>query len=376
MQSVVETITWPKATLSDMQQSIRGILRAPPLIGHQMTAVAPKPAQKPAAKPGLHPRNRSLAGYDFAALTAIAPGLAKYVVTTAGGTPSIDFANPAAVKALNRALLAQLYGVRGWDIPAGYLCPPIPGRADYIHHVADLLASCNRKVIPTGPNVRVLDIGVGANCVYPLIGHAEYGWRFLGVDIDQAALDNAQTILGKNPALTASVELRHQPVWDNIFVGLLRSGESFDLSLCNPPFHNSPDDVLAVSQRKWNNLGKPSARKGAAQPRLNFGGGGTELWCNGGERAFVKNMIEQSAGIPKRVLWFTSLVSKADNLEHIEAALKKAKVVESRIIPMAQGQKQSRFVAWTFCGNGEREKWRRERWSAGTETGPVAVDPV
>jgi len=376
MQSGVETITWPKPTLSDMQQSIRGILRAQHLIGHQMTAVAPKPAQKPAAKPGLHPRNKSLAGYDFAALTAIAPGLAKYVVTTAGGTPSIDFANPAAVKALNRALLAQLYGVRGWDIPAGYLCPPIPGRADYIHYAADLLASCNKKVIPSGPNVRVLDIGVGANCVYPLIGHAEYGWRFLGVDIDQAALDNAQAILGKNPALTATVELRHQPVWDNIFVGLLRSGESFDLSLCNPPFHNSPDDVLAVSQRKWNNLGKPGARKGAAQPRLNFGGGGTELWCNGGERAFVKNMIEQSAGIPKRVLWFTSLVSKAENLEHIEAALKKAKVVESRIIPMAQGQKQSRFVAWTFCANGEREKWRRERWSAGTPTEPVAVDPV
>ncbi len=169
--------------------------------------------------------------------------------------------------------------------------------------------------------------------------------------------------MGKNPVLTAAVELRHQPVWENIFVGLLRSGESFDLSICNPPFHNSPDDVLAVSQRKWNKLGKPGAGKGAAQPRLNFGGGGTELWCNGGERAFVKNMIEQSASIPKRVLWFTSLISNAENLVHVEAALKKAKVVDSRTIPMAQGQKQSRFVAWTFCGNGEREKWRKARWS-------------
>jgi len=317
----------------------------------------------PAQKPGLHPRNKNAAGYDFAALTAVAPGLVKYVITTKAGTPGIDFANPAAVKAFNRALLALHYGVRGWEIPAGYLCPPIPGRADYIHHLADLLASCNKKVIPTGPNVRVLDIGVGANCVYPLIGHAEYGWRFLGVDIDQAALNNAQAILAKNPAAAPAVELRHQPVWDNIFVGLLRSGESFDLSLCNPPFHNSPDDVHAVSQRKWNNLGKPGAGKGASQPRLNFGGGGTELWCNGGERAFIKNMIEQSAGIPKRVMWFTSLISKAENVEHIEAALKKAKVVDSRIIPMAQGQKQSRFVAWTFTGNGDREKWRKARWA-------------
>lgn len=335
------------------------------------------PAQIPAPKPGLHPRNKNAAGYDFAALTAIAPGLVKYVVTTVAGTPSIDFANPGAVKALNRALLALHYGVRGWEIPVGYLCPPIPGRADYIHHVADLLASCNKKIIPTGRNVRVLDIGVGANCVYPLIGHAEYGWRFLGVDIDEAALANAQMILGKNPEAAADIELRHQPVWDNVFTGLLRSGENFELSICNPPFHNSPDDVIAVSQRKWNKLGKPGAGK-SAQPRLNFGGGGTELWCNGGERAFVKRMIEQSTAIPKRVMWFTSLVSQADNLVHIEAALKKAKVVDSRIIPMAQGQKTSRFVAWTFTGNGDREKWRKAHWTAEAipEASPPRFEPV
>lgn len=312
----------------------------------------------------MHPRNKNAAGYDLAALSTTSAALAKYLITTPAGTPSIDFANPAAVKALNRAILMHHYGVQGWELPSGYLCPPIPGRADYLHALADLLATCNRKTIPSGPGVRLLDIGTGANLVYPLIGHAEYGWSFLGSDIDEAALANAGKIIGKNPGLGEFIELRHQPVWDNIFTGLLRSGESFEATLCNPPFHNSPDEVLAVSQRKWNNLGKPGAKKGTAQPRLNFGGGGTELWCNGGERAFVKSMIEQSAQIPKRVLWFTSLVSKADNLVHLEAALKKAKVVESRILEMNQGQKKSRVLAWTFCGNGEREKWRRDRWAA------------
>lgn len=345
-----------------LQLKIRKIMPETP----PMPAPAPEKTAKTAAtaiKPGLHPRNKNLTGYDFPALTAIAPGLQRYLITTPAGMQSIDFSNPGAVKALNRAILALHYGVKGWEIPAGYLCPPIPGRADYIHSLADLLATCNKKTIPTGAGVRVLDIGVGANCVYPLIGHAEYGWRFLGTDIDPIALNNAQTILSKNPALTADIELRLQPVWDNIFVGLLQSGESFDLSMCNPPFHNSPADVIAVSQRKWTNLGKPGAKKGAAQPRLNFGGGGTELWCNGGERAFLKSMVEQSANIPKRCLWFTSLVSKAENIEHVEAALKKAKAIESRIIPMAQGQKQSRLIAWTFCGNGDREKWRKARWS-------------
>ena len=173
----------------------------------------------------MHPRNQNAAGYDFAALTATSAALAKFIKTTPAGTPSIDFANPAAVKALNRAILMHHYGVKGWDIPEGYLCPPIPGRADYLHSVADLLASCNKKNIPAGPGVRVLDIGTGANLVYPLIGHAEYGWSFLGVDIDEAALANAQKILAKNPELAGSIELRHQAVWDNIFTGLLRSGE-------------------------------------------------------------------------------------------------------------------------------------------------------
>ncbi len=217
----------------------------------------------PRPKPGLHPRNRDLAGYDFPTLAAASPGLARYVITTAAGTPGIDFANPAAVKAFNRALLIHHYGIHGWDIPAGYLCPPVPGRADYIHHAADLLATCNRKVIPTGPRVRIVDIGVGANCIYPLIGHGEYGWRFLGVDIDPPALANAQRILAANPELAAAIELRHQPVQDNIFVGMLRSGESFELSICNPPFHNSPGDVMAVARRKWNNLGKGSAQPGS-----------------------------------------------------------------------------------------------------------------
>jgi 23S rRNA (adenine1618-N6)-methyltransferase len=213
---------------------------------------------------------------------------------------------------LNRAILMHHYGVKGWDIPAGYLCPPIPGRADYIHSVADLLATCNKKNIPTGPGVRVLDIGTGANLVYPLIGHAEYGWSFLGVDIDEAALANAQAISARIRNWP-HIELRHQPVWDNIFTGLLRSGESFDLSICNPPFHNSPDDVLAVSQRKWNNLGKPGAKRAPpAAPQFRRRRHRTVVQRR---RARLRQaMIEQSAGIPKRVLWFTSLVSQGDNL--------------------------------------------------------------
>lgn len=311
----------------------------------------------------MHPRNRHLQGYDFAALCAVTPALARHLVTTPAGAPSIDFADPAAVKALNQALLAANYGIREWDIPDGYLCPPIPGRADYLHHLADLLAEGNGGTIPRGEKLWALDVGVGANCVYPLIGHAEYGWRFVGADIDLAALANAGRILAAN-GLDKVIRLRHQPVPENIFIGLLRSGERFDVSLCNPPFHDSPASAQADSRRKWNQLGRPQASRGDNGPRLNFGGQGNELWCPGGERGFLEALIAQSAGIPKRCLWFTSLVSKAENLPPVEAALARVHATNVRIVPMAQGQKQSRLVAWTFTNKAERDRWRKERWGS------------
>ncbi len=88
----------------------------------------------------LHPHNPHQGRYDFALLTRALPELAKHTITNPKGEPTINFSDSEAVRVLNQALLAHYYGVKFWDIPEGYLCPPIPGRADYIHYIADLLA--------------------------------------------------------------------------------------------------------------------------------------------------------------------------------------------------------------------------------------------
>lgn len=330
---------------------------------------------RPAApgKSGLHPRNRHRERYDFSALTAGCPELARFVTRTERGEASIDFADPAAVKTLNRALLQLYYGVVGWDIPAGFLCPPIPGRADYLHHLADLLASNNGGVIPRGSAVRALDIGVGANCVYPLIGHREYGWSFVGADIDPAALASAQRIVHANPGLATAIQLRQQRKPAQIFRGVLGPREHFDVSLCNPPFHASLAEAREGTQRKWRNLGRgaEAAGRNAPAPRLNFGGQGAELHCPGGEAAFVRQMIEESAALPERCLWFTTLVSKAANLPGVQAALRQAGARATRVIEMAQGQKKSRIVAWSFLGDAQRRQWRMARGA--TTRAPVAA---
>jgi 23S rRNA (adenine1618-N6)-methyltransferase len=315
-----------------------------------------KPASQPAAKPGvskgvLHPRNRHQGRYDFAAMISACPELQAFVIINPYGNQSIDFANPEAVRVFNRALLAQLYGIRHWDIPAGYLCPPVPGRADYLHGLADLLAEGHGGTIPRGGEVRVLDVGSGANCIYPLLGHVDYGWKFVGSDIDPTALAAAQTIVDANQ-LSAAIELRLQANRGKVFDGIIHPGERFALTLCNPPFHTSAEEAASGSRRKWKNLGKQDP--GRKLPALNFGGQSNELWCPGGELEFVRRMIEESRAFAQQVSWFSCLISKAGNLPLLEPALAKAGVLEKRVVNMSQGQKQSRFLAWTFQNAGAR----------------------
>lgn len=158
-------------------------------------------------KPGLHPRNHHHQRYDFPALCQKIPALQRFIVLNPAGEQSIDFADPLAVKMLNKALLACFYGVENWDIPDGFLCPPVPGRADYIHHLSDLLALDSGKV---PDNATLLDIGSGANLIYPLIGVREYGWRFTGSEINRQAFASAQAIIQGNPGLASKIRLRHQ----------------------------------------------------------------------------------------------------------------------------------------------------------------------
>lgn len=327
---------------------------------------SPAPSKPAAAKPDatkgqLHPRNRHQGRYDFPALIKASPELATFVIVNPYGNESIDFANPAAVKVFNRALLKQFYGIAHWDIPADYLCPPIPGRADYLHYLADLLASSNGGEIPRGAKVRALDIGVGANCIYPLLGNREYAWQFLGSDIAASAIASAKTIVQANLGLSEAIELRQQSDSTHIFQGLLQRDERFDLTLCNPPFHASAEEASSGSKRKWRNLGKLDPKR--KLPLLNFGGQAAELWCQGGEAAFVARLIAESAQVGQQVLWFSSLISKAGNLAGVYSALNKAGALEVRTVEMAQGQKQSRFVAWTFQTPEQQHSWRTARWS-------------
>jgi 23S rRNA (adenine1618-N6)-methyltransferase len=303
----------------------------------------------------LHPRNKHRSRYDFKALINSCPELAEFVSINKYGDESIDFSDPYAVKALNKSLLQHFYQIQLWDIPAGYLCPPIPGRADYLHYAADLLSASNNGNIPMGKKIKVLDIGVGANCIYPIIGHQEYGWHFVGSEIDELAVRNAKYIVEVNNDLKNAINIRLQPNNREIFKNIIHKEELFDLVICNPPFHASAEEALEGSQRKSRNLGKNNY----AKPVLNFGGQHSELWTEGGEVAFVGKMIRDSKLYKNQCFWFTSLISKSEHLDAIYAMLKRADVTETKVNDMVTGNKITRIVAWTFLDGQQQAGWAK-----------------
>ncbi len=318
--------------------------------------MAPEEQNNRKEKSELHPRNKHRSRYNFKQLTAASKELKRFVFKNEHNDDSIDFADQNAVKALNRALLKHYYDVSQWDIPKDYLCPPIPGRADYIHYVADLLGSSNKGKNPKGASINVLDIGIGANCIYPIIGHREYGWSFVGSDIDPLSVEAAKRIVDANKSLQGAIEPRLQGSKMGIFRGIVGRNERFDAVVCNPPFHASLKEAEQGTRQKWRNLGGGEKE---VKHVLNFGGNKAELWCPGGERAFVEQMIIQSEQTKNQVLWFTSLVSKSANLKSIYNALIKVNAFEVRTVQMSQGQKISRFVAWTFHDEKEQEAWAK-----------------
>lgn len=306
----------------------------------------------------LHPRNRNCDKYDLAALLKSNPELSRYIKPNKMGEDSVDFANPKAVKELNKALLNHYYGIQSWDFPAENLCPPIPGRADYIHYMADLLAESNLGQIPMGNKITCFDVGTGASCIYPILGVTEYNWQFIASDIEPKSIASAQNIVKANPSLTGKIDCRLQTKKHNTFLGVIEPEEKFDISICNPPFHASAEAAQKGTERKVKNLSGKEDKKNT----LNFAGLSNELICDGGEYKFIHNMIKESRKFAKNCFWFTSLVSKQSNLKSIYKALDKTEATEVKTINMGTGNKSTRIVAWTFLTKEEQKAWVSERW--------------
>ena len=302
--------------------------------------------EKSKIKTNLHPKNKNREQYKIEELLLVIPELKDHIKKNKLGEDSIHFSDPVAIKLLNKALLSHYYGIQKWEFPDTNLCPPIPGRADYIHYMSDLLNN--------NDNITCLDIGVGASCIYPILGVSEYNWNFIASEVNTEAITIAKKIIKDNPSLKGKVKFRIQKDENNIFKGIIKPKDKIDLSICNPPFHSSKKEALKGSMRKIRNLSGERSKK----IQLNFSGVANELIYKGGEYQFIKNMIEESVLYSKNCLWFSSLVSKEKNLKSIYKLLEDIKAKEVKTLNIGTSNKKSRIVVWTFQTKEEQKNWK------------------
>ncbi|KAK2196329.1 bifunctional METTL16-RlmF family/S-adenosyl-L-methionine-dependent methyltransferase superfamily/Ribosomal RNA large subunit methyltransferase F [Babesia duncani] len=275
-----------------------------------------------------------------------------------------NFNHPDAVYHLSKAILKKNYNL-DLQLPCActglcsdeedksefvdrFLAPCIPNRADYIHYLADLLNNPypemegQNKVENYNPlqpvfknsMLKILDIGTGANVIYPLLGNAEYKWKFVATDISPEALQVAHANISLN-GLTQEIELRQQYNHLAMFSGVMKSHERFMASICNPPFHHSLHQIN--SNPKVSTLGRKEELlfthfntsvtyssqymdQNHKQP-LVLGHLGYTFTANPldhGELAFIEIMFSESRFYAHNVVWFTSLVARATTLKRIK----------------------------------------------------------
>jgi 23S rRNA (adenine1618-N6)-methyltransferase len=286
----------------------------------------------------FHPRNIHSLPYDFDNLVKANPDLVIYIIEKENGEKSINFKKAKQIKALSKALIKKDYQIDAWDFPDIFQCPPIPTRADYIHHLADLLADLHKeKEIPKGNQITVLNVGSGASCIFPLLAHRSYDWHVIASEADEKAFTSAGQILDNNPKLKKDIEMRHQANSENFFKGICKDDESYELCICHPPFNDSiKNPEISVKN-----------------PDLSY---------PGGELNFISKMIQESKEFQYRFLYFTTMVAKKDHLKKLTSLLKKEGAKHQQIIEIGTGNKVSRILVWSFLSRVEMRDWRNSLW--------------
>lgn len=296
----------------------------------------------PAPSASTTPSNVEDAPISFEKLAETHPELLKYLKTNAStGTSHFNFMSEESVRLYNQALLHDWFGIK-IELPPNHLCPTALSRTRYIRWIAELLKHC------CGEEKVGIDIGTGASCVYPLIGHAIFGWKFLASDIDEDSMNWAAKnveLNGWSKSITIArakrsnddkAESKDFKILDGLLdledVRNVNGGPSYSkahFTMCNPPYFDSPeekfqrDDTVCV------------ATDG-------------ELATAGGEEEFVRQMVRESAEIGVRVSWFTTLLGKKSSLKPLLRYIQTFDVTDVQHTTFVQGKNSRWAIAWTF----------------------------
>lgn len=283
----------------------------------------------------MHPRNLYFQNPpNFLELGDLFPSFKPFVKPTKFDQATIDWRDPLALCELTKSLLSKDFGIK-IEIPPDQLCPTVTSRINYILWIEDLLA-LKKPTDPLQdpkPTVRGIDIGTGASCIYPLLGVSMNNWDFLATDIDPVSIEWAQQNIQRN-SWEHKISLKLVTNKGGILQpDVLPADHMYDFSMCNPPFFEyeaqkieNPKQICAATHG--------------------------ELVTEGGEEAFIKQMIDDSLILKEKIHWYTSLIGRKVNLKKIKQYLQAQNIKNIRETAFYQGNTTRWGIAWSFGNDG------------------------
>ncbi|KAM7309521.1 U6 small nuclear RNA (adenine-(43)-N(6))-methyltransferase [Ixodes scapularis] len=255
----------------------------------------------------MHPRNVFQTPPDFKDLAVRYPEFRKHVIYDLSGKVRLDFKNHESQRALSGTLLKHYFEL-DVHLPTDRLVPAVPQRLNYVLWLEDLL-----RLFPDKDSVVGIDIGTGASCILPLLGHKQCGWSFTATETDPVNLAHATENVKRN-----NLE-NHIKV---VAVGSLREaheaieGDStaVDFVVCNPPFFGSPEEADAQGRAEEQGRTPPSSDMSGAEEE--------KVWPTGGEVAFVRDvLLKDSLGLREKVRLYTVMLGKKSSVKQVMAEL-------------------------------------------------------
>jgi len=238
----------------------------------------------------------------------------------------LDFSRPEARHVVARVCLELHWNLK-WECPRDRLAPCVPNRVAY-------LAWLYEEVLPKR-DLRVIDVGTGASCIYPLLGSRMFDWSFVATDIDTEAVKTAKANVKLNPDLNIFV-IKVDPDAPPLTSAKLLCEESssitsFDLSMTNPPF-------FADEEERDSAVGGMHRPEGRAVCVRN------EEIVQGGEVEFVKRIHSD----PCPVVWKSALLGKKTSQAKLLTIFNRdPKVLLVKSSSFRLGNTVRYLIAWT-----------------------------
>lgn len=273
---------------------------------------------------------------NFKDLSLSCPELREYLIpiNNKNFEFTINFKDEDSIRCLTKCLLEKDFSLRV-KLPLNNLIPTLPNRLDYINYIFDLSgydAATNKKV-------NILDIGTGPLPVYPLLISRVYDNTVTyGTDIDRDSLELANINITKNN-LNDKIKLykttKEESLIPPVIINNISENE-INCQLCNPPFYESIEEIKHLENFK------------STKPKSMNLGSLNEVVTEGGETAFVSNLIDESLNNQHLFKWYSSLLGKFSSLEVLINKLRQHNINNYALKEISLGSTRRWVLAWSF----------------------------